>query len=331
MEPEWKYITEADEANAKVFLNRHLPDFVKSPPRRLYHYTSGNNLIRIIENQELWTTQIACLNDTKELTHALEGMLENIKMRLFASALGGRPKRLLPGPLEMRLRTVLGAPRETLFPLRFQEKHYDRISLQSEAQVFVSCFSEKKDDLSQWRAYSGGEGGYMIEFDPDALKRSVIQPVGLGRVEYDKKRQLKLINAMLKEAERIYLKSEGAKSRRKHEDEWALECVRLWLQNVWILALFLKHPSFAAEQEWRLVLSLPPEISATRFQQRSSMMSRHLPLTFANKKLPIVGICVGPCRYPELSRIALADLLRSRRYNLDDIELSITSVPYRLP
>src|ERR1700692_4821510 len=107
METKWKYITEADENSAKVFRNRHLPDFSKSPPRRLYHYTSGDNLIRIIESQELWTTPIACLSDTKELTHALEGMLENIKMKFFGSALGGylgeRPKRLLPTPLEIQL------------------------------------------------------------------------------------------------------------------------------------------------------------------------------------------------------------------------------------
>ena len=30
---------------------------------------------------------------------------------------------------------------------------------------FVACFTEDGDDLSQWRGYGGGEGGYLIEFD----------------------------------------------------------------------------------------------------------------------------------------------------------------------
>jgi hypothetical protein len=47
--------------------------------------------------------------------------------------------------------------------------------------LYVLCFSEQGDDLSQWRAYSGGEGGYAIRFFPTML------PVmgHLIRVEYD--------------------------------------------------------------------------------------------------------------------------------------------------
>ena len=46
------------------------------------------------------------------------------------------------------------------------------------ASVFVTCLSERRDDLSQWRAYSGGEGGYAIQFDLIKLRgRSWISSV----------------------------------------------------------------------------------------------------------------------------------------------------------
>lgn len=32
------------------------------------------------------------------------------------------------------------------------------------SMYFVTCFSEEEDDLSQWRAYCGGENGYAIGF-----------------------------------------------------------------------------------------------------------------------------------------------------------------------
>src|SRR5215217_9453773 len=40
------------------------------------------------------------------------------------------------------------------------------------AQFFVLCMSEAKDDLSQWRAYGGGENGVSLE-----LCAPLLQPV----------------------------------------------------------------------------------------------------------------------------------------------------------
>jgi hypothetical protein len=64
------------------------------------------------------------------------------------------------------------------------------------APLFIACFSEEKDDLSQWRAYAGGKGGYAIRFYMQKLAKS-----GVGceclllKVEYEPENQANLRTA----------------------------------------------------------------------------------------------------------------------------------------
>jgi hypothetical protein len=193
----------------------------------------------------------------------------------------------------------------------------------------VACFSEKDDDLSQWRAYAGGEGGYTIKFDPDALSKKCVKDVYILRVEYTLQEQTTLLDALLDEFERIYVKSEGA-NRASDQQEWAEECASFWMDAVYPFATVLKHPAFSGEKEWRLVYPPPEEESATQFRQRYSMMSRHVPIKFGDR-LPITGIRVGPCKHPNLSRSAVLDLLVSHGYDLSTCPVELTTVPYRVP
>ena len=148
MDPEWKYLTEKDEVTTREIMERHFRPFTQIPTTPLFHYTSGENLISIVKTDELWSTQIGCLNDTAEIRYALGGLLERIRQRRAAL------QNPALEPLLRRLDEALSDPQLETAP------------------VFVACFSEQNDDLSQWRAYSGGEGGYAIRFDPLKLRQS---------------------------------------------------------------------------------------------------------------------------------------------------------------
>ena len=67
MERDWKFITPQIEQIAAEFGGHHVKRRVGLPKGPLYHYTTGENLIRIIESGELWSTQAACA-----LLHALQ-------------------------------------------------------------------------------------------------------------------------------------------------------------------------------------------------------------------------------------------------------------------
>ena len=50
------------------------------PPSRLpatvWHYTTGQGLLAILEDKSLWATQIACLNDTSEYGYGSDILFE---------------------------------------------------------------------------------------------------------------------------------------------------------------------------------------------------------------------------------------------------------------
>jgi hypothetical protein len=302
MDPEWKYVTEKDKATTREIMECHLPLLAQIPTMPLFHYTRGETLICIIKNSELWSTQIGCLNDTAEIRYAVDGLLERIRQR--------RPNLQLE-PLLRRLNEVLSDPQLETAP------------------VFVACFSELNDDLSQWRAYSGGEGGYAIRFDSPKLRESgAPNQVLLLRVEYDSQRQTAILDDIVSRAERYYLECEG-RQRAPCLEQWAEEFVTFYLSLVNILLPCLKHPAFAAEREWRLVYYYrPDDLTPLQFRQRASMMSRHLPLRLS-KPLPISGVTIGPCRYLLLSRTAVSDLLHTHGYTSAVPNVQLSEIPYR--
>jgi hypothetical protein len=76
MSEQWKFITPEIEKIAHDFGLHHLQRRIGLPPGPIYHYTTGDNLIRIIDSGELWSTQAACMNDTKELIYVIERLVD---------------------------------------------------------------------------------------------------------------------------------------------------------------------------------------------------------------------------------------------------------------
>ena len=93
----------------------------------LYHYTTGDNLVRIVESQELWCTQISCLNDTMEFTYAVEELQKRVTAR------------------------IAGQHDPALYPFLAGLDQYLRAPNVETTSFFVTCFL-KRDDLSRWQA-----------------------------------------------------------------------------------------------------------------------------------------------------------------------------------
>jgi len=184
------------------------------------------------------------------------------------------------------------------------------------------------DDLSQWRAYSGGEGGYAIEFDSSQLRiAGGPHEILLLRVEYNLEKQAVILDGFVQYIEQYYVEAEGRKLAPSL-DVWAEEFTKYFLEQFYILATCLKGSAFEAEREWRLVYTFrPDDPTLMRFRQRQSMMSRHLPLRLG--MLPIRRVLIGPCRHPLLSRIAVNDLLQAYKYYAAVGQTDVTKIPYR--
>jgi len=112
-----------------------------SIPKLLYHYTDTRGFMGIVSNHELWASRIDFLNDTSELSYSrnlLKARLDHFR-------------RQLKDAEEMRLLDWLEASGPD-----FVREYF---------KVYAIALSSKDDDVSQWRGYSGGLGGYSIGFD----------------------------------------------------------------------------------------------------------------------------------------------------------------------
>jgi hypothetical protein len=306
MDPQWKFLTDKDKNMIGDFFAHHMQRHVFVPDGPLYHYTTGENLIHILQGSELWATQISCLNDTKEVIYAAEELRSRVKAR----------------------RAAVNDPK--IVPLfQHMEEALSEVGVEA-SPTFVACLSAHKDDLSQWRAYSGGEGGYAIQFDAKKLRENAQkQGIYLVRVEYQSNNHGILLDDLLRYAENLFLACEGA-ANASSEDEWSREYVNFWLWNASFYAPLLKHPKFESEQEWRLVYNLAPDdVVRMQFRQRQSMMSRHIPLRLT-KPLPITGVIVGPCRHPPLSRVSVGTLLQVAGYDPQAMKVELSEVPFRI-
>ena len=144
---------------------------------------------------------------------------------------------------------------------------------------FVACFTEDGDDLSQWRGYGGGEGGYSIEFDATYLRSmSHQETVLLGKIEYDEVKQNAFFDNLLKHTISFFL--EGIeKKRAPTKEEWTNDFLACWSWHIALFGPMIKHPKFKEEREWRLLYPFNSEaIPRMRYLQRSSMLTKHVPI-----------------------------------------------------
>jgi len=68
---ESRFLTEGDMKEVEGFIGHHLRMFTPKLPDGLFHYTTGETLIKILSSHNLWATHTACLNDSSEFTYAV--------------------------------------------------------------------------------------------------------------------------------------------------------------------------------------------------------------------------------------------------------------------
>jgi hypothetical protein len=139
----------------------------------LYHYGSNSSFHRLFQDGYMSATHFAYFNDTQEVTYALhlvDGLLD-----------------------EMLDKEVNPAKRLSLETAKKITPHV------ADYQVFVYCFSEAGNLLSQWRAYGGTEGGYLVGFGKEDLEKvGKREGFKLVRCIYDINEQKRAVSDLLK-------------------------------------------------------------------------------------------------------------------------------------
>ena len=201
------------------------------PPELLFHYTDAAGIQGIVTKDELWASHVEYLNDAQEFRYARELVLSRFNERIQQTT--GDVGNIC------KIRDV-----------------YESRSLmwQSIADIYIACFCEDGDLLSQWRAYAAHGEGFAIGFNAGRIFQTVCADGDLGkstkllRVIYDVDRQHYWIDLAIDKL-LAALNTNTATN--------VLEQVPLMFSEI---AFSFKHPAFREEREWRLVCSAQPEL-----------------------------------------------------------------------
>lgn len=199
----------------------------------LYQYTDGRALRSILEHGRIWATHSGFLNDYGEGNYIWKRMLKAADSSNGLDPVTAQITKKLLSDLATNP-AVLGK------------------------KIFVACFSEKPDSLSQWRAYANNGDGYSVGFRlaevPEAsqicsdISSDLMGPL-LAPVLYDEDRQteaLRVIPEMIEASKRAIEKG-------LDHSQAELLCVASVMRLASLLSCYFKHPGFEEEREWRLV------------------------------------------------------------------------------
>jgi hypothetical protein len=192
-------------------------------PPHLYHYTSLHAFQEIIRHNTFWMSEIRFLNDSSEMSEFYKLYYEEIDRRYPNSQ---------------------GTDRQILDALKRYPVDFGTLEKYGLA-VFVGCFTEEHDDLSQWRGYCQHGKGISLGFDFQKLS-GIVPRAGFV-----------LAKCLYTDADKRELAAWAVDYCIKHvtdrgwiDDDEFLQGLRV---DVLLLATIAKNETFIGEKEWRIV------------------------------------------------------------------------------
>jgi hypothetical protein len=238
-------------------------DWDAALPDHLHHYTSLTGMRGILETGVCWATDIRHMNDTTEATYAVN---------LVQEVLTRRGDKLSVGLLD-----------------NFRE-HGGMPGYGTEWFRYAVCFCATRDLLSQWRGYTREGEGVALVIPMTALRQYAGQEFALLRVCYDRQQQIYAVNSLLDRATTLW---NDSPPRTQAEANNLLAITGYILVQV---LLRLKHPDFAEEHEWRvLLITWAAEHAAVlRHRTRNGQQVPYVEWRFRREYLDEVLIGPGP-------------------------------------
>jgi hypothetical protein len=276
----------------------------QKPPEVIYHYTNPKGLLGIFASRSIWCTDIRFLNDSREVAWTLE-FARNLLERTVSRKQG--PRTALYDKWIKELWTLSGYP------------------------TFVASFSEEDDLLSQWRAYSA-PAGYAIGFISSRVSQhanSYSLLARLIRCVYDEHQQGRFIEHAIERIGAAF--EERGCGGKAHQ-----QCTSEFFRFVLVAAAAFKHPKFAEEKEWRLVVfgseGLLGKVGAIQRQFRAgpNTIVPYVDFPLANSAQPLAVkiVMVGPGPSLTLAGEALG-LLMDQTKLPEGAMRGASTIPYR--
>ena len=269
----------------------------------LYHCCGLDAFLSIIKNSTLWLSDIRKSNDYLECVYCRDKINEKI-------------------------RGFLEDDKEALEAWDFGYNINSDLSM--DMISYVACFSENKDQLSQWRGYADNGAGIAVGFSRESfadLKEAAPSHISFRKVIYDEKEQEKFIERIARE------------SIKAMETKPVAQVAAELNQNYRLQFPVLKNASFEEEAEWRIIFNdsfskrkrhVGKNIlfSGIRYTVREKRLVSYIEMDFSKLKYnAIKEIWIGPKAEVEIQDIL--HLLDVYGY-YDDVENYNESAPIKI-
>lgn len=269
----------------------------------LYHYTDFAAFDGIIRCAELRLNNILNMNDASEMRLFMNGICKAVINKLGMDTESEKIRRT-----------------EAFFQKEMAEEfHYS---------AYAACFSRYRDDAAQWERYGHLGQGVCIAFHENLMQK-MVDGVLLREVYYQEDMQEHpLVDAFY----------QLIKNTKRFSEN--LPKLQGLMNDAWVQSAAFKHPSFASEREFRLVVS--PFISnefavQPKYHVTPNRIKKYYPLDLnrmcgkLNMHLAdLVGeIIIGPTSSQSLP--ILQDYLADCGLNVLTDKISMSECPLRRP
>jgi hypothetical protein len=263
-------------------IGSHHVDLIYTPQSRLregalllYHYTDLAGLIGILKEHDLWLTHSLYSNDAEEMIHGVTVVRKVLDQVVAAKAYDA---------------TYL----------------QELIRLTSNRQgVYICCFCEKDNLLSQWRGYGANGSGVSLQFAPKEFA-DVSGPdnthglLRFWKVFYKPETQTDIIRRAIERYAPDPTNQLNAGQTPVDLAHKAAAAIQFFIPT-------FKNADFEEEDEWRLIFTPAPDIQVRpQFRVRNNMLVPYYSLrsligTNVLPFLPLRQVCVGPSVHKQLN------------------------------
>ena len=300
---------------------------VLSDPDVVYHYTSAATLVKIVESESIWATNLEYLNDVTESTHCISALRRRVDNFLVRN----------PSEFGEALQAALA------------------ISENNSEPPYVASFASVEDSLPLWRSYCTNGNGVSIGFRVSALKKSVltfkspgifkIQNSTLKRVEYLGFDDFELQDRILRECLDALSKHHTEEDARPPDERLQIGDEEFLQWEISRRSCLVKHSGFETEKEVRLIA--PSHLfsgASLKFRCPRTTVIPYLEVLMPKRKQEnlralgrmsglkddsyfIDSVVVGPTPNPKLTVKAIELLFESKQ--VDDVAVLESTIPYR--
>ena len=305
----------------KSIENDWLPLHERDSSVILYHYTTSEGLRGILANRSIWCSHISSFNDPTEFQYGKSLVIKELQSEL---------KNQHKHEIGLFLKNLIK-------DIESFEIMYD---------IYIACFCESDNLLSQWKGYGATGSGYNIgiaffdndiKFCHDYEKINDVEQdshVILRKIIYKENEQIELI----KQVVRVLIESasrglEKYKERDNLPAAWSNMASMQSVNILYDIALSLKNPAFEEEDEWRLIKTIgvrqKPEL--VNFRERNSKLVSYLNTHIFKRenqylKFPLQKIRFGPMLDENITQHTLGQLVNNLAFSSSVIKINETDI-----